>query len=278
MFLNKGSRGENVKYLQYGLHIMCYSTNGIDGIYGGGTVDAVKRFQRTFGLNVDGIVGDGTWGKLCEEIRKVQQALRNKGYSISVDGVAGPSTFEAVKSFQRSNGLSADGMVGQGTWSKLRGESSNNNNGGESNPGTTSSSLGKFVDCARGQVGYEESGTNITKYGQWYGMNGQPWCAMFVSWCANQAGILNSVVPRYASCNEGANWYKNRGRYKTRGTGYVPKTGDVIFFNSNGINHTGIVESASSGTVYTIEGNSSDAVKKRSYNLTNSYINGYGVN
>ncbi len=45
---------------------------------------------------------------------------------------------------------------------------------------------------------------------------GQPWCAMFVSWCANKAGVLGSIVPRYASCEAGADWYRNRGRYRSR--------------------------------------------------------------
>jgi len=73
--------------------------------------------------------------------------------------------------------------------------------------------------------------------------------------------------------------YKNLGKYKTTESGYTPKSGDVIFFNVNGgINHTGIVKSYSSSTVYTIEGNKSNAVRNASYNLSNTYINGYGVN
>src|SRR3712207_9204839 len=72
-----------------------------------------------------------------------------------------------------------------------------------------------------------------SKYGAWYGLDGNSWCAMFVSWCANEAGILNRTVPKYASCANGAEWYKSKERYKTRESGYIPKTGDVIFFNRN---------------------------------------------
>ncbi|MCD3218195.1 CHAP domain-containing protein [Clostridium botulinum C] len=76
--------------------------------------------------------------------------------------------------------------------------------------------------------------------------------------------ILSTYVSRYAKCSSGTQWYSLKGRYRTRESCYIPKTGDVIFFNkNNGIHHTGIVISYSGGTVYTIEGNSSNAVSKR---------------
>ena len=56
-----------------------------------------------------------------------------------------------------------------------------------------------IVDVAIGELGYRETGSNSTKYGKWYGMNGAAWCHMFVSWCADQAGISTSVVPKTAS-------------------------------------------------------------------------------
>lgn len=139
--------------------------------------------------------------------------------------------------------------------------------------------LANFVSIASSQVGYVETPTNYTKYGAWYGLDGNEWCAMFVSWCANQAGILNTVVPKYALCSSGATWYSNNGCYRARSTGYVPKSGDVIFFDyGSGIHHTGIVEYYSNGYVHTIEGNSSDSVCRHSYSLSNTSIAGYGVN
>ena len=69
------------------------------------------------------------------------------------------------------------------------------------------------------ECGTVEKYNNITKYGEWYGMNGQPWCAMFVSWCAKQAGLLvssgnnNGIIPKYASVAMGMEWYKNNNRF-----------------------------------------------------------------
>ncbi|OOB76112.1 hypothetical protein AXF41_13095 [Clostridium haemolyticum] len=102
---------------------------------------------------------------------------------------------------------------------------------------------------------------------------------MFISWCANEAGILNRIVSKYASCATGAEWYRTKERYKTRESGYIPKTGDVIFFNrQGGIHHTGIVFNVNNEIVYTIEGNSSNGVRKRNYSLNSYDINGYGIN
>ena len=58
MLLQLGDKGDNVKYLQYGLHILCCSPNGFDGEFGNGTLTAVKKFQSKYGLVNDGIVGD----------------------------------------------------------------------------------------------------------------------------------------------------------------------------------------------------------------------------
>ena len=95
---------------------------------------------------------------------------------------------------------------------------------------------------------------NITPYGAWYGMNGVAWCAIFVSWCANKAGILGTVVPKFHWCASGVNWFKARGRYMRRGM-VTPKSGDVIFFytGSEGFYHVGIVNYVKNGVVYTIE-------------------------
>lgn len=120
---------------------------------------------------------------------------------------------------------------------------------------------------------------NITPYGAWYGMNGVAWCAIFVSWCANKAGILGTVVPKFHWCASGVNWFKARGRYMRRGM-VTPKSGDVIFFytGSEGFYHVGIVNYVKNGVVYTIEGNASDAVRTRSYSINDTRIHGYGIN
>ena len=120
MLLQLGDKGDNVKYLQYGLHILCCSPNGFDGEFGNGTLTAVKKFQSKYGLVNDGIVGDVTWNTLKNEIATIQAQLNKKGCSVgTVDGIAGPTTYNAVISFQNKNGLTADGQVGTATWDIL---------------------------------------------------------------------------------------------------------------------------------------------------------------
>ena len=156
-----------------------------------------------------------------------------------------------------------------------------------------------IVNIAKSQVGYQEGssssqlsgssygGKNYTEYGRWYGLQDM-WCAMFVSWCANLAGVSTSIVPKHCFTPDGLSWFKARGLAYTRKTvangGYTPKAGDIIYFksarNSNTTNHIGIVTGYSNGTVYTIEGNSSSAtistnggaVVSKSYSISNTYI------
>lgn len=142
----------------------------------------------------------------------------------------------------------------------------------------------KLVWIAILEDGYREGPNNDTKYGDWYGFSNQPWCAMFVSWCANQAGISFSIIPRYAAVSEGLAWYKQKGsdHYKSfeetvAGT-YTPICGDIVFFKSNGASHTGIVVKVVGDKLYTIEGNTSDRVAlKWYYYKTYDKITGYGV-
>lgn len=116
MLLRNGSSGSDVLYLQYGLHIMCFGVGGFDSNFGQQTHIAVTQFQGTYGLAVDGIVGDGTWNKLTSLISPIQSKLNDKGFNCGVvDGVAGPKTYNQVLAFQRANGLVADGMVGPAT-------------------------------------------------------------------------------------------------------------------------------------------------------------------
>lgn len=125
MLLQKGSTGSNVTYLQYGLHIMCYSPGGFDGDFVDGTYNAVIKFQAASGLAADGIVGDGTWDKLSSQIVNIQTQLNNKGFNVGVaDGFAGPNTYNAVVAFQSANSLTADGQVGPVTWTSLFNSSS----------------------------------------------------------------------------------------------------------------------------------------------------------
>lgn len=115
MLLKKGSRGNLVKELQYGLRMMCIKTGSFDGIFGEEIYNGVKRFQDRFGLDDDGIVGNGTWNKLKQQIKPIQIALTKHNYSISTNGVPDLDTYKAVRHYQRNKGLKDDGMVGSKT-------------------------------------------------------------------------------------------------------------------------------------------------------------------
>lgn len=142
----------------------------------------------------------------------------------------------------------------------------------------------KMVSVANKEVGYMETtypdGTFTSKYGEWYGIPNGAWCAMFCSWCANQAGISTEVLPKFASCHVGMQWFKDKNLWKEREE-YTPEPGDLIFLND--CTHVGIVEKYDDGIVYTIEGNACDdnqenyGVRKRYYSALSSKITGYGL-
>ena len=142
----------------------------------------------------------------------------------------------------------------------------------------------RFINTALGELGYQEmdangnTGTsgNYTKYGEWYGINPGAWCAMYVSWCANQAGVPTTIVPKYAAVQSGMEWYMNKGLFKYK-EDYTPKAGDIMFMKSNGASHTGIVLYCDGKTLYTVEGNTSDCCALRKYDVTNGKITGYGT-
>lgn len=117
------------------------------------------------------------------------------------------------------------------------------------------------------------------KYWEWYGFNTKVnWCAIWVSWCANESGDLNNTIPKFSAVNDGMTWFKNHDKWKDKN--YTPNAGDIIFFDweVNGRpDHVGIVEKAENGKVYTIEGNSKDEVRAKSYSLDYKCIFGYGI-
>ena len=133
-----------------------------------------------------------------------------------------------------------------------------------------------IVEVALTQIGNEGG----QPYWSWYGFDSRvEWCACFVSWCADQCGYIDSgLIPKFAGCIDGANWFKSNNRWNDRN--YEPKAGDIIFFDWEGdgtTDHVGIVEKCENGTVYTVEGNSGDSVRQNSYPVGYYEILGYGV-
>lgn len=132
--------------------------------------------------------------------------------------------------------------------------------------------LEDFLNVARGQIGYVEGKNNKTKYGAWYGLDNNPWCAMFISWCANQCGILNTKIPKFASCTTGFNWFKRKNLISS-----TPTVGSIGFVmtSSTHAEHTFIVEKVKGNYVYTIEGNLNNKVmrNKRKIGVTLKFAN-----
>ena len=135
---------------------------------------------------------------------------------------------------------------------------------------------GQIVSVALTQLGNQGG----QKFWSWYGFDSHvAWCACFASWCGDQAGLIESgKMPKFSLCDDGIAWFQSKGKWKSRG--YSPAPGTLIFFDWNGdgtSDHVGIVEKIEGSTVYTVEGNSSDAVNKRSYDINNGTIMGYGI-
>ena len=130
------------------------------------------------------------------------------------------------------------------------------------------------VNLALSQVG------NIggKPYYNWYGYSYRiEWCAAFVSWIANEVGILDTSIPKFIAVSDGMNWFKQQKTWKN--AKYQPLPGDIIFFdweNDGWPNHVGIVEKAENGTIYTIEGNVDDKLVRKEYSMNSKYIYGYG--
>ena len=115
----------------------------------------------------------------------------------------------------------------------------------------------EILAVARGELGYKESpaSSNRTKYGSWFGLNGQPWCMIFIQWVFTQAGAESLPVARTASCGAFMRAAQAQGRWVT--SDYQP--GDVVIYDFPGNNvktdHCGIVEQLAGGGIMAIEGN-----------------------
>ena len=94
-------------------------------------------------------------------------------------------------------------------------------------------SVEKVLASAKAEVdaGYREGANNDTKFGKWFGMNNQPWCAMYVSWCFKEAGLSDIIAAQskkgFASCDVGLKWFAKKGQVVPVGQA---KAGDIAFF------------------------------------------------
>ena len=141
----------------------------------------------------------------------------------------------------------------------------------------------QIVTVALSQVG----NVGGEPYWSWYGFGSRvEWCACFVSWCANECGYIETgVIPKFAGCVNGVQWFKDRGQWMDGSAEPVP--GMIIFFDWDNkgrsgpqdgqSDHVGIVQKVENGIVYTVEGNSGDSCCVNQYSVGHYEVLGYGV-
>ena len=158
-------------------------------------------------------------------------------------------------------------------------------------PELTGETAGENVALvAKSQIGYTQSGRNYevddaggkhgyTRYGAWYGYPYSEWCAMFVSFCLHYAGVEQADVPYAAGCVYWTERLEDAGLYKSAGE-YEPKTGDLVFFDTDGdgaSDHVGIVTELRGETMETVEGNVGGEVVEKRHELTDEDVFGFGA-
>ena len=258
----------------------------VSNIYGGN-----YKFYTFFGKDKTGDIA-GYYPQYYNKYKDDQPyGASSTGTSASSSSSSGGTTSTIFSQLTDLGKSIVKGIYGEDVYNAFFGsDAAANTSGGTTTSGgnAANGSLEAFVQTALNEDGYLEKasnsqldsktanagGNNWTKYGDLTGTNGQAWCAAFVSWCAKQAGLDASVVPRSALVATFRDFYKNKGRWSGRSA--TPKRGDIVVFGPTGAKHIGIVTGVQNGQVKTIEGNTSDKVAQRSYPIGSSEIFGYG--
>ena len=203
------------------------------------------------------------------EYRILNVKLTNKPIASLAEELLNPQQFEMFKVYLQTQG-NKPLIFGGGS---PDGSPSEDLSGVEFVNGTRPGNP-ELMELAKQQVG----NVGGYPYWSWYGFNSRvEWCACFVSWCYNQAG---KSEPRFAGCEwQGVPWFQSRGQWGARGYENIAP-GDAIFFDwdLDGVaDHVGLVLGRDGSHVYTVEGNSGDACKIKSYDLNYQCIKGYGL-
>lgn len=219
-----------------------------------------------------------------EDVRFAQVALRNSGNLRGVvNSIFDPQTEEATFRFQVAEDLKVDGVIGPKTWAALTPFSNHPSKLLPSGP--TPEGLAA-LKVAEKEVGTREFplGSNCTKYGQWWEVDGLAWCAIFCSYCfyVGSAVILCGTAKhrlpgmRSKGCSYVPSlitWAQEAGIFFTHPLSPTP--GDLIFFQMPGSKHIGLVSSVGSLNVRTIEGNAPNSVSRGFYAFHDQRILGY---
>ena len=219
--------------------------------------------------STDPETGETTTEEVPYEYHILNVKLTNKPISEIAEELLTPQQLEMYRVYLETSGnkplIFGGGSPDMGASEDLSGVQLVNG----TRPGNTA-----VVDLAKRQVG----NVGGRPFWSWYGFNSRvEWCACFVSWCYNQAG---KSEPRFAGCqSQGVPWFQSRGQWGARGYENIAP-GDAIFFDWDGdgsADHVGLVIGTDGERVYTVEGNSGDACKIKSYDLNYQCIKGYGL-
>jgi peptidoglycan hydrolase-like protein with peptidoglycan-binding domain len=240
MLVRSGSKGAAVLSVQKELKAAGINPGPLDGDFGAKTAAAVKAYQRKHHLAVDGVVGDKTWKALTHDSFKPGKPA------------ARPPANPTRPTRPGSTPVT-----------------------GTTRPGTK---VAKLLAEARSHIGFHEGTGNKNPFSRALGRPPEAWCADFVSFCAKKAGLHVNT----ASAQGVADAIKRQGGWKGRSN---PQPGDAVTFRWDGshgwADHVGLVEKVfkRGGQTYiqTIEGNSGDRVRRKTYLASSSVINGFGT-
>ena len=246
--LSYGEKSDVVLASQQRLKDLGYLISVPDGAYGNDTVAAVKQFQARNDLVVDGYLGPSTrvalnsseatpngmrLGEQGDSVSKIQQLLNKYGYlsSSNVTGYYGEVTENAVKAFQRNNGLSPDGSVGQNTLAKLSGNGIKSASSASKDSGKGSGGKGGTVKGGSGVNGLLSIARSKLGRPYVWGAKGSGSfdCSGFIYWCLNQAGVRQSYIT--------SSGWRSVGKYTKISNFGSLKAGDIIVVKG----HVGIV-------------------------------------
>ncbi len=251
--LKNGSRGTQVKYLQMNLNVLNYNAGSADGIFGNGTKNAVKRFQKAYGLSADGIAGKNTINKINSVATQLQKDLKSLGYSCgTIDGILGKNTVNALKKFQRANGLKSDGIAGPQTMNKIKSVKSAKNNAFSKGAKTGASTAANKKYSFNSAYNYAKKYWNKRNYNyNYYSGNN---CTNFVSQCLVAAGVPTNTTWRngssaFVNTTKLRNFFVNNYKvsYKSKPKTSDISVGDVIYTNNGG--HVMFVMAKSGNTI-----------------------------